>query len=411
MSPADKAVWDRLIGQEAAVAALQAAALEGQESATNLEASRQALSHAWLFTGPAGSGRSTAARALAAALQCTGWDGDVPGSVPGCGECKACRTVLGGTHPDVSVKTTDKVIFKKDDVRSWVQEAYDSPISGAWRIMIVEDADRMSEEASNVLLKSIEEPADRTIWMLCAPSAADLLPTIQSRCRSLNLRTPPAQVVADYLVDAEGVGEDAALRAATLAQSHVGVARAMLRDPDLREQRKALFTMPLQARSVSGAVVVAHRMEQRATQIAKERTERVNEQERADLLASIGVREGEAVPRQLRGLVRDLEDDQKRRGTRALADALDLALVDLTGFYRDILATQLGAGERVVNVDLVPEIQERAASSSPQEVLAAVDAVALARERLQTNMAVKLVLEALIISLAEPQLAANYIPV
>ncbi len=392
-------VWDRLIGQDAAVKTLKAAAEEGRRVADGEQTSRQALSHSWLVTGPAGSGRSTAARALAAALQCTG-------DVVGCGECNGCRTTLAGSNADVAVKATDKVIFKKDDVRSWVTEAYDSPLLGRWRVMIVEDADRMSEEASNVLLKSLEEPAERTIWLLCAPTPFEILPTIQSRCRALNLRTPPIEAVAEYLVEAEGADQQAATRAATLAQSHVGVARALLRNPDLREDRKALFTLPLQAGGVGQAVLIAQKMDARAREQAKARTEEVNENERIALLASLGLREGEAVPRQLRGMVKDLEADQKRRGARALADALDLALVDLTGFYRDVLATQMGATGQVVNVDLVDEIGAMASDSSPQDVLAAVDAVALARRRLHTNMNPKLILEAMVVSLASPHLVA-----
>lgn len=183
--------------------------------------------HAWLFTGPPGSGRSTAARAFAAALQCQ----DPDPQQRGCGRCHACTTVLGGTHPDVTVLATENVSYKIEDVRELVEAAQSKPATGRWRIFLMEDADRMTERATNVLLKAIEEPPERVVWMLCTPSPADVLPTIRSRCRLVTLRIPSVQDVADLLVRRDRLDAETALMTARISQSHVGMARRLAQDP------------------------------------------------------------------------------------------------------------------------------------------------------------------------------------
>ncbi|KWX11038.1 DNA polymerase III subunit delta', partial [Carbonactinospora thermoautotrophica] len=114
-----------------------------------------------LFTGPPGSGRSTAARAFAAALQCPSG---------GCGACEACHTVLAGTHADVHLISTELLSIGVKDTRDLVRRAALSPAGNRWQIIVMEDADRLTESAGNVLLKAIEEPAPRTVWMLCSPA-------------------------------------------------------------------------------------------------------------------------------------------------------------------------------------------------------------------------------------------------
>lgn len=200
-------VWDDVVGQEQAVATLRAAATDPA-----------AMTHAWLLTGPPGSGRSNAARAFAAALQC---------EQGGCGRCQACRTTLAGTHPDVTLVATELVTIKIDDVRDLVTVASRSPSQGRRRVIVVEDADRMAERTTNVLLKAIEEPAPHTVWILCAPSPQDVLVTIRSRCRGVVLRVPPVEAVAGLLVQRDGVDEHVALVAARAAQSHIGLARRL----------------------------------------------------------------------------------------------------------------------------------------------------------------------------------------
>ncbi len=164
-------VWDELLGQPEAIEQLTRVVSKKTEG----------VHHAWLFTGPHGSGRSNLAISFAAALQC---------EKDGCGECQSCRLVLASAHPDVTLFSTDRVQISIDEVRELVSKASLSSSMGRYRVLIIEDADRMTERTSNVLLKELEEPSENTIWMLCAPSVSDLLPTIRSRTRNLNLRLP-----------------------------------------------------------------------------------------------------------------------------------------------------------------------------------------------------------------------------
>lgn len=386
-----------MIGQPRAVETLRAAALEGRAIAEDHSASRQVLSHAWLITGPPGSGRSVAARCLAAALQCTG-------ETIGCGHCNGCRTTMAGSNADVQVYDTDRVVITVEESKEWLVHAYDTPVNGRWRVTIIEDADRMHERAANRLLKSIEEPPERGVWVLCAPTPSEVLPTIRSRCRALSLRTPGVDAVAGYLARSEGVSLEAAAEAAAIAQSHVGFARGMLRNPNLRSDFRDVFSMPLAPRTTGQAVFVAGRMHDALVDISKRQSERLDEKERRSLLASLGVEEGAAVPPALRARVRDLEDDQKRRSKRALADAIDRTLTDLLSFYRDVLAVQLGADVALVNVDMARQVEDIAKSTDAETTMARVQVVETARRRNRTTAAPLLVLEAMAVALVDPTL-------
>lgn len=390
-------VWDQMIGQTRAVLALQRAAQEARDVAAGEASSRSAMSHAWLITGPPGSGRSVAARAFAAALQCTG-------EPVGCGTCPGCRTTLAGTNANVQIHETDLVMFTRSDVDNWLSDAYSAPLDNLWRVTVVEDADRMAERTSNILLKSIEEPPPRGVWLLCAPSTEDVLPTIRSRCRHLALVTPAVEDVADYLMVEENADKDEALTAATLAQSHVGFARALLRNPSLREEVRSMFTGPLYARTFADALFAAESMHSQAKKAADRQAKSASEQVRATRYAALGLTVGKPVPKALRSAIKELDDDEKRRERRALKDVLDRALVDLLGFYRDVITKQLDASVGIVNVDLVNEVKEIAGQSTPQETLQRVDAVEKARWRLQGNAAPLLVLEAMGVTLVDPTL-------
>ncbi len=392
-------VWDLMIGQPRAVEVLKNAAEEARAITEGHEAdAKGALSHAWLITGPPGSGRSVAGRALAAALQCTG-------ETVGCGVCTGCHTALAGSNPNVQVRATDLVSFKIDEVKDWVSEAYGAPLGNKWRVNLIEDADRVQERTSNMLLKSIEEPPERGVWILCAPSADDVLPTIRSRCRHLILATPKVEDVAAYLVEQGEAGYEDALRAAILAQSHVGFARALLRNPSLRENVRSMFSLPLEAQSPAEALFAVQTMFDRAKETADEQAKQASDEERKKLYAALGVQAGDRIPRAIRAQVRELEEDEKRRNRRALKDVLDRALVDLLGFYRDVLTVQLGTGSQVVNVDMEHQIGHVATHSTPGETLTRVDAVEQARKRIQTNAAPLLVLEAMAVVLVDPTLA------
>lgn len=386
-------VFSGLIGQEAAVAVLREAAgsARATTAAGNGEGAR-AMSHAWLITGPPGSGRSVAATAFAAALQCTG-------EPVGCGQCPGCRTTLAKTNADVVFVATETSIITVDTARSLVQQAQSSPSQGKWRVLVVEDADRLGESGANALLKAIEEPPAHTVWLLCAPSPEDMIATIRSRCRCLGLRIPRAGAVADLLVD-EGVADpETALEAARAAQSHIGLARALARDPQMRQRRREIITAPARVRSVGEAVIAAGRLLETARAQADAQVGERNAREKSELLRQLGMDEGERATKQSRALLRQLEEDQKRRAKRALTDALDRALVDLLAIYRDVLMVQLDSRQELINTDLSDLVHGIAADSSPAQTMARIDHIEQARRRLIANGNVLLVLEAMVVSL------------
>lgn len=387
------AVFSGLIGQEAAVAVLREAAGSARAitAAGDGEGAR-AMSHAWLITGPPGSGRSVAATAFAAALQCTG-------EPVGCGQCPGCRTTLAKTNADVVFVATETSIITVDTARSLVQQAQSSPSQGKWRVLVVEDADRLGESGANALLKAIEEPPGHTVWLLCAPSPEDMIATIRSRCRHLGLRIPRAGAVADLLVD-EGVADpETALEAARAAQSHIGLARALARDPQMRQRRREIVTAPARVRSVGEAVIAAGSLLETARAQADAQVGERNAREKSELLRQLGMDEGERATKQSRALLRQLEEDQKRRAKRALTDALDRALVDLLAIYRDVLMVQLCSGQELINTDLSDLVHRIAADSSPAQTMARIDHIEQARRRLIANGNVLLVLETMVVSL------------
>ncbi|GAB3530574.1 DNA polymerase III subunit delta' [Arthrobacter monumenti] len=377
-------VWDDLPGQEPVIKQLRGAA----ES--------QWPTHAWLFTGPPGSGRSNAARAFAAALLCE----QDRLQDRGCGSCHACHTVLAGTHADVTNVATEKVTITIAEVRTLITKAQDRPSSGRWRVIIVEDADRMAERTTNVLLKAIEEPPPRTIWILCAPSPADVMVTIRSRCRPVSLRVPPREDVAALLVRRDGATPDQADYAARVAQSHIGVARRLARDEGARQRRAQIVSLPLNLKSVSQAVMAAGKLHELANTEAQSSSEQRNEMEKADLLHALGAPESGTLPPSMRSQMKQLEEDQKRRAKRSVTDALDRAMIDLTTFFRDVLTIQLGTGMELINEQIRDDLEHYADGTTPESTLSRLDAIAQTRERLgTTNVAPLLALEAMAVSL------------
>jgi len=375
-------VWDAVIGQAPVVEQLQHAARE-----------ERSMSHAWLFTGPPGSGRSVAARAFAAALECE--------FRTGCGECAECRMVLAGTHPDVRVVTTELVTIKIDEVKELVQAAAAKPTVGRYRVILMEDADRMTDRTVNVLLKAIEEPVSQTVWLLCAPTAQDVLPTIRSRCRILTLQTTSAAEVAALLVK-EGAAVEVANAAALAAQSHIGRARWLAFDPSGPVHRQATIDLIAQNRSVPGAFLKAGVLAELATTEAAAATESQNAKERAHLAAAFGLEPNAAVPPKLRSQFKDLEEDQKRRSRRGQRDVLHRVFMDYLSLYRDVLMIQLGAHVELINGDSRSSatlITMMAGALSPQQTLARIAAIELAQQRIEQNVPVLLALEALFVAL------------
>jgi DNA polymerase-3 subunit delta' len=380
-------VWADLPGQEAAVAQLRRAAAE------------DAPTHAWLFTGPPGSGRSNAARAFAAALQCQAADP----AERGCGTCHACRTVLAGTHPDVAQVATEHVTYAIADVRELIGKAQDKPSGGKWRVIIMEDADRMTERTTNVLLKAIEEPPPHTVWLLCAPSPADVLVTIRSRCRPVGLRVPNVEAVTELLVRRDGLTPEQARFAARISQGHIGIARRLARDEGARLRRDRTVRLPLGLRSVSDAVIAAGDLVELSTSEANAAAEERGAAEARRLRETLGLAEDAPVPPQLRSQFKQLEETQKRRAKRGVNDSLDRSLIDLTTFFRDVLTLQLKAGTELVNDYLGAELRSYATRSTPEQTLARIDAISEARVRIAANVSPLLAMEAMMAGLLPPR--------
>ncbi|GAA0616040.1 DNA polymerase III subunit delta' [Streptomyces crystallinus] len=396
-------VWDDLVGQDRVQEQLAAAARDADAlvtAASSGEAAPDAskMTHAWLFTGPPGSGGPTAARAFAAALQCVSPDRALGGQ-PGCGFCDGCHTTLVGTHADVEIVRTDLLSIGVKETRDLVRRAQLSPAVGRWQVIVLEDADRLTEGAGNVLLKAVEEPAPRTVWLLCAPSLEDVLPTIRSRCRHLTLRTPPVEAVADVLIRRDGIPPETALAAARATQGHIGRARRLATDERARARRAAVLKVPLRVEDVGGCLKAAQELVDTATEDAKQLAEEVDVKETEDLKAALGAQAGGRMPRGTAGAMKELEDRQKRRKTRTQRDSLDLALTELTGFYRDVLALQLGSRVALANEEVRDGVDRIARASTPESTLRRIEAVLACREALDRNVAPLLAVEAMTLAL------------
>jgi DNA polymerase-3 subunit delta' len=372
-------VWDGLTGQADAIEILSTAAATG--------GANSAMTHSWLITGPPGSGRSNLAYAFATALLSNGAD-----------DTATERQVAARTHPDLGVLSTERVIISIEEVRTLVSSSQFSPSVGRYRVMVIEDADRMSERTSNVLLKALEEPPPRTVWILCAPSEADLIPTIRSRVRSVRLRVPTVDEVADLIVRRDGVDLETATRAARESQSHIGMAHRLATNSDARNRREQTLQIALAIRSVGDAVRAAGTLLELAGDDAKAITLERDAEERESALRSLGVEPGGTIPPALRSQLKSLEEDQKRRATRSLRDGLDRIMVDLLSLYRDVLLLQLGATTEAINLSIRSEIVAASKRVSPADTLATMDAISTARRRIEGNVSPALALEAMLIS-------------
>lgn len=382
-APVLTGVWRDLVGQDAVVATLRRA----------VEGGSHAMSHAWLITGPPGSGRSNAARAFAAALQCASG---------GCGECTECRTALSGAHPDVTLVRTEQLSIGVAEVRDLVRRAAMSPSLRRRQVLVVEDADRMTEQGANALLKAIEEPAPRTVWMLCTPTVDDVVPTIRSRCRLLTLRTPSASAVAQVLQERDGVDADTAVRAARAAQGHIGRARLLARDEAARDRRRDILHIPYRLQGLGSCLAAAQQLVDGAAAEATAATARMDEAETAELSEALGMGTKGKRPRNAQSALKELADQQKARQKRFQRDTLDLALTELTAYYRDVLVVQTGSDAELVNLDLADEITAVAERGGPDQTLRRIDALLACRTALEGNVAPLLAVEAMLITLVDP---------
>lgn len=377
-------IWSELVGQDEAVNQVELAVRHRD----------QGVFHSWLITGPPGSGRSNLAEAFAAALECP---------VGGCGTCKSCTLARVGTHPDIRVLSTEKVQISIAELRELVNSAAYGASMGRFRILIIEDADRMSATASNVLLKSLEEPPANTIWILCAPSEADMLPTIRSRVRRVGLKVPAVADVAKLLIDRDGIEPKLALQVAAEAQSHIGMARRLATSSEARTRRRETLASALGIMNVTDAIKASDLWLDLAKKDAAALTKERDEEERATLMHTMGLGPSDPIPPALRSEFKNLEDAQKRRATRSIRDGLDRIFVDLLALYRDVLTVQLGGGVDLVNEDLQREIGVLAAKTTPTSTITKLEKIEQARERIDRNVRDHMVLDALASALRREQ--------
>lgn len=381
-------VWDDLVGQADVIVSLRrsveaaAAALQGERTS--------GMTHAWLFTGPPGSGRSNAARAFAAALLCDSG---------GCGTCLSCRTALAGSHADVTRVVTDSAVIRVDTVRDLVRHAALAPAGSRWQVLIVEDADRLTDSAADALLKSIEEPPPRTVWLLCAPTVEDVVPTIRSRCRSLVLRTPPTAAVAAYLAEREAVPASLATFAARASQGHIGRARALALDEATRNRRREVLKVPTQLTDLGSCVVCAANLMDAATEEAGPLAEALDARELRDLEAVYGAGTRGVKNTGFAAATKDLQKNQKQRAKRFVRDAVDRSLLDLASYYRDVVAVQLGSRAELVNEELRHDIATMARSTAAETSTRRLAEIFATRATLEGEIAPLLALESLMISL------------
>ena len=389
-------VFSRLVGQDAVEAELVAAAQAARGDLAHSGASIGTMTHAWLITGPPGSGRSIAALCFAAALQCTS-DG-----VPGCGECRACTTTMAGTHADVRRIIPEGLSIGVDEMRNIVQIASRRPGTGRWQIVLIEDADRLTEGAANALLKVVEEPPPSTVFLLCAPSVdpEDIAITLRSRCRHVALVTPPVEAIARVLIETDALPEEAQW-AASVSGGHVGRARRLATDEQARERRLRALGLARDAATPSRAYAAAEELVSTAEAEARALTEDRNEAETEELRTALGAGgTGKGTAGALRGAtgaIKDLERRQKSRHTRASRDALDRALIDLATYFRDALLVASQAGEIQANhPDMTDRVAAMAAHASPEKLLRCIEAVLECREALAVNVKPKFAVDAMV---------------
>lgn len=401
-------VFTRLVGQGAAETELVAAAVAARGDSSHVVVNVGAMTHSWLITGPPGSGRSVAAVCFAAALQCTS-DG-----VPGCGHCRACTTTMAGTHADVRRITPEGLSIGVDEMRAIVATASRRPSTGRWQVVVIEDADRLTEGAANALLKVVEEPPPSTVFLLCAPSVdpEDIAITLRSRCRHVALVTPAVEAIAVVLRETDGLSEKDAHWAASISGGHVGRARRLATDPEARDRRARALGLARDAATPSRAyaaveeLVVSAEGEARALNVGR------NEAETEELSTALGAGgTGKGTAGALRGsagALKDLEKRQKSRQTRASRDALDRALIDLATYFRDALMVAGGAQAVTANhPDMAEQVAALAAYASPDRLLRCIEAVLACRGALATNVKPKFAVDAMVATVGQALRAAE----
>lgn len=307
--------------------------------------------------------------------------------------------MLAGSHADVKYVRTDGLSIGVGDMRDLVLRASSYPTGGRWSVILVDAAHRLTEAAANALLKGVEEPSPRTVWLLCAPSVQDVLPTIRSRCRLLVLRQPAAEAVADMLVSRDGVDPGTARLAALAGQGDIERSRRLAVDDEVRTRRAEVLRIPLEVADIGGCLSAAQRLVDTAKADAEALAETQDAKETDDLKAAYGAAEGSKAPRGMAGAVKELEKRQKSRATRTRRETLGVALLDLLSFYRDVLALQLGSTGALSNEDQRSALDRVAQAGPPEGTLRRIEAVLACRQALDRNVDPLLAVEAMTVAL------------
>lgn len=391
-------VFEALIGQEDAVAQLRKAAQDAQKI-TNGQTGN-AMTHAWLITGPPGSGRSTSALAFAAALVC---------AQGGCGRCVDCKNALAGTHVDIEHIVPEGVIYTIDDTKALIERASLAPSRSHWHVIVIEDVDRFRNDAASVLLKSLEEPPPGTVWLLCAPTSDDVFETIRSRCRQVVLVTPSLELIADQLTNRFGAPQTMAKFAARAAQGHIGRARALATDEAVRNRRDEILDMPTRVNSVVSCFEMAAAIVANANADTDAIVEPLDSQDEQNIRTAYGdgVEGFKGVERQIKSAIKALEKRAKDRRRRILSDQYDRVLLDLTGFYRDVLVLQSGSNIELINEEIRPKIEKVAATSTSEQTLMRIDAIRETRDNLLANVNPTSAFESMLVTFRNPQLLTS----
>lgn len=374
-------VWDEIVGQEKTVETLKKTiAIDN-------------IKHAWLFSGPAGSGRSIVAKAFATALICENREN------VGCGVCANCYAAKKNIHPDIHIEITENTIFSVEKIRTLIAKSYQKPSNSTWRIIIIEDADRMSERTSNVLLKTLEEPPPQTVWMLCTPNPTDMLPTISSRCQKIRLQLPELEKIVELLVTRDNIAPDLAKFTAQISQNHIGMSKYLAKTPEALQRREKVLELFPPKNSATNVVQIAAKIMVLVEEATKSELETRSLFERKKILESFGLANAKVIPANIRSQIKQLAENQKRRSTRYGRDVLDRALLDVAGLYRDVLLQQLQVSSPIINVDLETKIIDMAKSGFPEKTLQNLNTIYGTRKLLNTNGSTLLMLENMLFSI------------
>jgi DNA polymerase-3 subunit delta' len=347
-------------------------------------ASDEHLSHAYLFHGPPGTGKRTAARAFAAALLSRGVP-DPP---------DAERRVLKGVHPDLTwVEPRGAHEILVDDVRRQVvREAVLRPFESSKRVFVIADAERMNEESQNALLKTLEEPSAFAIFVLVSSAPGRLLPTIPSRCQAVRFGPVPSGRIVEVLV-AEGVDAQVAAACAHLAGGDVVKARWLAGEGAAQR---------VEAEAAARAII-AHAGEEAspAWKLAEPWAPLLARAAKRGNAAEAQVKEElerllETEPKKGRGgITREYELQARRAHRRAHTASLDQSLELVALWFRDLVAVASGGEGEVLNVDRIAELVEDARGRDPWRLVQCVDLCEDTRRRLERNVLEGLALEAL----------------